>query len=385
MLRIKQQIAARVEGLEGTAEALTGADGKVLAYLEDGINFTPDTFRQNPKGSGMGKLKTLLGKKSGTLSFMALLQGSGIATKAPEYSKFLSACGLVEKKLSKITIGAVTTPPFLHGETVTGGTSGGKAMVIKNTADGITTLYFVVISGTLQNSEVLTGGTSGATATTGSAPAVAGVVWLPAYSNADIPSLTIGHNEDGLLKTIKGSRGKVTFNMPHEDVAVGMNFEFQGALSEITDDDMMDIACDSSLPLPASFLGVNFKIGGYAALIHTLSIDVNSTVSPRIDKNEESGLLSYRITDMDITGSLQCEMVSIATNDFFGDWLDDQNELEMICEIGATPNQYTLYAPRIQYTNLEMADQDGQTALNATLQMNASCPGKNDQFCLIQL
>lgn len=69
----------------------------------------------------------------------------------------------------QITIGAITSGPFLAGEVVDGG-SNKQGLVLRNTADGETTLVHADIAGKspLENSLSLTGLTSGATATTSS-------------------------------------------------------------------------------------------------------------------------------------------------------------------------------------------------------------------------
>lgn len=164
MISTERQFFGKLEDPLGTAETLAAADGRVV-MLDSDIKFDPETidmgqspYSQSPVGKGIGAVP-------GTAKFSHNMNGSGVLSTAPQWIKYLLGCGMVESTLKKITIGAVTTGPFVHGETITGGTSLATGRVVVDTATGTTTLYLVVLTGTFQSGDVLTGGTSGATAT----------------------------------------------------------------------------------------------------------------------------------------------------------------------------------------------------------------------------
>jgi len=190
ILTKKRQLAAKIESVEGTAETLAAVDAKLIAY-EPNIDFgSPQTFDRTGAKSSFSKLGKAIGKRPGTMPVKLELRGSGTAATETQWSKIIRACGLKISTLYSITIGTVTSGPFQHGETITGGTSGSIGRVIINTATGTTTLYFVPVgTQNFQNGEVITGATSGATAPTGSTASIVGKVWEPTSTQSVVPSL----------------------------------------------------------------------------------------------------------------------------------------------------------------------------------------------------
>lgn len=94
MLKELNQLAAKIETVEGTAETLAGAD----AILVRNFSFKPnDQMNKRPiSSSSLSKYPAVPGLRSAAIEFDVELRGSGSAGTAPEFGKLLKACGFAE-------------------------------------------------------------------------------------------------------------------------------------------------------------------------------------------------------------------------------------------------------------------------------------------------
>ncbi len=373
MLIRKRQLAVKIEAVEGTAEALTAEEAKLLVYnpkvTHDIEMFTRDPVRST--FSGMGKIA---GKRPAGLSFKLELRGSGTKTTDPAWITLLKGCGFESNVLKSIAIGAITGGPFQHGEIITGGTSSGKGRVIFNTATGAAKVYYVIVTGTLQTGEVLTGDTSAASATSSGAPAVEGQEYRPISSG--VSSLTLGCYEDGVLKMIKGARGNVKFGFKSGE-PVMLDFTFQGVEAGITDVALLTAIAHETTK-PPSLLSATLLLDAYAARIGEMNIDVNNSLAARDDINDARGLLSYQITNRNISGGLNPEMVTVATYDFYTKFFGS-TDIVLALNAGATTgNMFKFFAPRLQLTKVDDTDRDGMALAQCSFELNGSAAGDNE-------
>jgi len=186
-LLIAKQIAAKLEVVEGTSPGSFTAADALQRVIQPSIAVTPFEASRDFARASFTHPPKVLASDSGVQSarcqttFGVELAGhsSGLGT-APLWSKYLKASGFREEQLKTLTIGAITNGDavFLHGETVTGGTSTETATVVSDTHNGTTTLYIARDSGTFDvGGEVLTGSVSGCVATTTAASQVAAQGW----------------------------------------------------------------------------------------------------------------------------------------------------------------------------------------------------------------
>jgi len=246
MLIRKRQLAAKIEAVEGTAETLLAADAGILVNFSPKASYDPQMYQRDPVRATLSKMGKLAGKRSAGIDFSIELKGSGSVIVEPEWLRLIRACGFASNALKKITIGVITTGPYLHGETITGETSGATGRVVLKTANGTSTLYFIALSGTLETGEVITGGTSGATATASADPTSAGFEIKPVSSS--VVSLTMGLFEDGIRKVLKGCRGTVKFNFKIGEPAT-LDFSFKGVEAGVTDVPMFTgVSFDNTVP-----------------------------------------------------------------------------------------------------------------------------------------
>jgi hypothetical protein len=178
MQRRYRQLFAAIEDECGVAQPLVLGDFIRVADL----GFTPSqkvTERNLSQGDDTKHPHIVSGQTVEFTMGIELAGHTSGASTAPVWGRLLRGCGFHQVATQGISIGAVTSGPFRHLETVTGGTSSATARVIGNVYNGDASVRFVAISGTLVSGEVLTGGTSGATATTSSVPGTSGQAWYP--------------------------------------------------------------------------------------------------------------------------------------------------------------------------------------------------------------
>lgn len=385
-----RQVAGKIETVEGTAESLTATDAKVKAY-NPRIEFSPDMFPRNWARNTYSKVGKLTGKRPGSYPFGVELKGSGTATTEPEWSKYLKACGVKISALRSITIGAVSNGPFQHRELITGTNSGATGYVIMATANGTTTLYYVAV-GTVnfESAETITGGTSGATATTGSTSSAVGKVWEPLTDQSLVPSLTLAGYESiigsssGLKKLLKGCRGSCKFNFKSGE-PVMMDFNFMGVEAGITDISLLT-GISYETQIPPVLVSAAFSIDSVAAKISMLDIDFGCNLSPRDDVNDSRGLLSFIIGGRDVVGSFDPEMLAVASHDFHSKWFNN-TEMALDITIGSTTgNKFRFYAPKVQYTDVKDQDRGGIKIAQTVFDLNQSIAAVgDDEWALLAL
>lgn len=98
MLTRRRVIAAKVEAVEGTAEALTVSDSGILAF---DVKFDADfkMYNRAPALPTLSKLVPIPGQQSGKVTFKAEMKGPGASystTVKPALGLFLRACGFAE-------------------------------------------------------------------------------------------------------------------------------------------------------------------------------------------------------------------------------------------------------------------------------------------------
>lgn len=96
------QLAAKVEGTEGTKETLALAD----AVLISNIKFSPDIemYARNALRGTLSRDPSVSGKQKGNISFDVELKGSGTAGTAPDYGKLLKSCGYSETIVASTSV-----------------------------------------------------------------------------------------------------------------------------------------------------------------------------------------------------------------------------------------------------------------------------------------
>ena len=381
MLIRKRQLAAKIEAVEGTAETLLAADAGILVNFSPKASYDPQMYQRDPVRASLTKMGKLAGKRSAGIDFSIELKGSGLVTVEPEWLRLIKSCGFASNALKKISIGAITSGPYLHGETITGETSGATGRVVIKTANGTTTLYFVALSGTFETGEVITGGTSGATATASADPVSAGFEIKPI--SGSVVSLTMGLFEDGIRKVLKGCRGTVKFNFKIGEPAT-LDFSFKGVEAGVTDVPMFTgVSFDNTVP--PVLLNAVMACDGVSLNIGEMEINVSNTLASKDKIDDAKGILSFMITGRDMQGSFNPEMVPVATHDFFSKWFSNTPMVVDLAYGETEGNKFRFYAPGIIYNKIDDGDRDGLQLAQTSFDLTGSMEPGDDELAILLL
>ena len=155
---------------EATATTLfTAANGSYFG-IDPQLELDLPRYERQINRSNLTRLQGLSGMRMGTMRFGLELTGTNAFSSVPQFGLPLQACGFRQETLIKMTIGAITGGPFRHGETVTQTGTSATGVVVADTYNGQTTIWIANQNGlgngtAFSPTGVLTGGSSGATAT----------------------------------------------------------------------------------------------------------------------------------------------------------------------------------------------------------------------------
>ena len=151
----KRQVGALIETTEGTLNTPTlAADFSNLIY-EPSVEDDYRMFERDPARADLSNLEAIVGIRMRSFRVRTEIRGSGAVGTAPKWGVLLRGCGFRQEKLLTVTIGAITTGPFVQGEVVTGGSilmrqRGTKINPGKNVGIGKDDTLFAKIAGTVQ-------------------------------------------------------------------------------------------------------------------------------------------------------------------------------------------------------------------------------------------
>ena len=380
------QVALKVEGTEGTAETLTSSDTTMTVY-DPGFSLDVTRFTRNPARASLSKLPSTVGRQIGTITFSVDLMGSGDVATEPSWDPAIRACGFQTTTVSSITTGAVTSGPFEPGETIDFGTSGAVGRVCGEVS--ASPLTFVLVSGTPQSAETVTGATSGASATTsGTETTDQGFEWLP--DSTCPPSVTVAQYVDGVRHLIYGARGNVSWSGNSADGSPArMAFSFTGVYGGTTDTALLSGVTYESV-VPPSFINVGFSMHEFgmttAGCFSNFSLDMGNTLTQRESANAAKGVLSTFIGDREPAGNIDPEMVLVADHDFYGRLVGGDTG-RMAFTLGtAAGNTITFGAPTAQYANVQGSERGGILVAGLDFELKSATVATTDdelQVCMI--
>jgi hypothetical protein len=177
-------------------------------------------------------------------------------------------------------------------------------------------------------------------------------------------SVTIYYYQDGVRHIMTGCRGNASFSL--EVGGIGkISFTMTGHASPLTDEDMVSPTYDSTVPRP--IIGASFSVGGYHAVIASLSFDMSNTIATPPDMNSSDGFSAVYITKRDVNGSFNPEMTLVATKDFLGDLTSGTTMALTTGTIGDTAgNQFAVDMPLIYARDIAPGERDGTRIIDYT-------------------
>jgi len=168
MLIQRAQIACEIEGVEGTAETLEGAD----AFLAFNPSFEPiiEAHERDPVRSALSPHGSVFGKRSARISFDVELVGTAAAGSAIHYSDALKACGVGETlvggtsatyKPASSSISSATLAMYMDGKAYKiWGARGTARLLLEAGKPGIISMEFLGADFSETDAALLTSGVS---------------------------------------------------------------------------------------------------------------------------------------------------------------------------------------------------------------------------------
>jgi len=179
----RKQLVIAEEVTAGSLAAGIGSGANATLLIEDPkIGPNVDMIVRNFVYDSLTKTADAAGLVTGRVSFKTEMRGTRIvdSTALPAWDLILRSCGMRRGPLNdELTIGAITGGPFRHGELVTQAVSSATARVMHDTFTGATSILLEPVTGTLNATGLLTGGSTGATATPSVRTAARAYSWYP--------------------------------------------------------------------------------------------------------------------------------------------------------------------------------------------------------------
>jgi len=367
------QIAVREEESEGTAIAITAA-----AYLDvkpENVTYTPD-IPFYPRAATSASFSRFAGTSGGPrfaeIAFEVSIAGSGTAGTAPSWGPLLKGCGFYERLVASTS--AIYGPRTARPVTSVDADSnlGQKVLNVASTQD--------FHGGDLIHIDK---DASGGGAETGVVDTVQDGVSLTLVDNltythtavqadAVMPypgSVTLGWYVDGLLYKIDGARGNVRLILNSGEPGK-FAFTFRGAYNEPEDVNLItSITYESTVP-PAIVSG-SMTLDTVALKYKSLELDMGNTLADRPHVDEAGAALSVVIADREPTGTLDPEMLAVATYNYFSDMTGNGEGAFTLTDGSAAGNIVTITGPKFQYSAVEPGDRDGVGVAGLTVSLNS--------------
>lgn len=179
----------------------------------------------------------------------------------------------------------------------------------------------------------------------------------PTSVTADIKSVTIWHEADGVTQKLTGCMGTVNF-----DIKAGMiptaKFTFTGHVESRS-----DIALDTGTfnqTIPPAAISVICDIGAYEPVLTSLTLDIGTKVEMPANIGAVDGYAPLMISERDVKGTLDVEADILTNINFFTDLSTDTKTNFTSGAIGATAgNIVTLNCPQFVVTGIKPGKTEG--------------------------
>lgn len=192
-----------------------------------------------------------------------------------------------------------------------------------------------------------------------------------------VKTITIGHYEDGRMRSIRGAMGNAVFRMT-AGKRILIDWTFRGLWVPPTDASMLTPTYPSTAPL--RFLDANMTIGSWEPIISTMTLDLGNEVQLREDANDDvAGYRSAYIASRKPFFSLDPEAALVATKDLYGELLAN-TQAALAITLGATNNQVVIGAPKVQIRKIDDADRNRLRIDALEFQCNRNAAAGDDEL-----
>lgn len=300
-----------------------------------------------------------------------------------EFQWALNSCLTEVKGISRIPIGAIAVASFARNEVATQATSLATGRVVVPAENGDAYLYFEPLTGKMVTTELITGGTSGATATSSAGPAVHGHHVKPiSGENCIAEASTIDFENDGFHWEARSSMGNMTFEAA-ANKAMFMDFTMDGPKNSIGDQAMTTVTRDDEDPPICKT--AELLLDTFSPVFSNAKFDMGNTAILRENGNaaDDSGLESGRVTGRKPKFNINLEMDLAATFDFFAK-LDAGTKVALQMHVGTVLDKMIwFFADYLEFDQLPIGDKDGITMLDVSADCTGLANGSNDEWEMV--
>lgn len=190
--------------------------------------------------------------------------------------------------------------------------------------------------------------------------------------------ITLYFNCDGILYALTGCQGKPSI-VYKAGVRAMISWEFIGHSVAPTDVALGTGVYDTHAP--PVVLGSTFTVGGYAAVISQLDVDLGNIIANRDSVAASDGYALGIIADRDVQGSMDPEAVLVATNDFEGHLRAGTQNTIVMGSVGAAQyNKHTTTLLRSYYRDIGLGDRNAVRTFSTPFGCDAS---SEDEFTIV--
>jgi hypothetical protein len=376
----RKLLLAKIEATTGVDPTPTGALNAIEAR---NVQFTPlesQYVENNMEVPYFGNSPEIPVSELSKISFEVAISPAAAAGSAPEYGPLLRAAGWAEKLLAVAVTGtAQSTDTVNNTITLAVGASSVdnayKGLQLRITSGGSagTVQSIVSYNGTTKVAQ-LSGAFTGTPGATPGYSIEAGAGYYPISSLME--SLTMYVYIDGVLHKMHSVRGSQSFRLSPKGIAL-MSFEFIGTFNVAADTPLItgDL---SRVEAPLAVMNSNVSkivVGGYAANLYDLSINVGQKV---IHRDDVIGIDDVVMTDRMPSGNCVIQApidADLAGDNYFTMAREAQKAQLRFATIGTPVPWFVFDAPATQVKAPKYGEKDGITTLAMDLR---PCPVSGD-------
>lgn len=210
--------------------------------------------------------------------------------------------------------------------------------------------------------------------------AVTSVTYDPVSDPALHESVTIHYQQDGIRYAIIGARGNVSFNLETGAVPK-MSFTFTGHLVGPIDEALTPPVVLALVP--EAVIASTFDIGGFAAVVNAVTLDMSNTLALPPDMAAADGFGEVQITARDPAGSYDPEAELLAVDNPHADFQNGASLALSVGPIGATAgNIIDFDCPAVYYRDIAPGDRDGIRTYDIPFGAAESIPTIDDEVAV---
>lgn len=195
--------------------------------------------------------------------------------------------------------------------------------------------------------------------------------------SSDFESVTLYVYFDGVLHKVTGCYGTFTLTLAANQFG-RFAWTFRGLWNDVVDAAMVSPTYDATKPPVVSNL--QLKLDEFQPALESFTFELNNTLANRMDVNAPEAIRGIMITGRESSGTINPEMETVATYDFFGIWKNATSK-SLTAVLGSElGNKITITAPKVQEKSLTYGDREG--VLTLEIPLNFATTSADDEISI---